>query len=67
MVRGLNTNNTVEIPSDQLRKDEPKNWEEMKKVNEVKEEENEGDSFSVGEEVLCYEPDLKNVNKRATT
>ena len=35
----------------------------MRKVNKVKEEENEGDSFSVGEEVLCYEPDLKNVNK----
>ena len=63
LVKGLNTNKTVEIPSDQLRKDEPENWEEMKKVNEFKEEENEGDSFSVGEEVLCYEPDLKNVNK----
>ena len=63
LVKGLNNNITVEIPSDQLRKDEPENWEEMKKVNEFKEEENEGDSFSVGEEVLCYEPDLKNVNK----
>ena len=55
---------TVEIKSDQLREDEPENWKEMRKV---KEEENDGDSFSVGEEVLCYEPDLKNVNKRATT
>ena len=63
LVKGLNNNITVEIPSDQLRKDEPENWEEMKKVNEFKEEENEGDSFSLGEEVLCYEPDLKNVNK----
>ena len=63
LVKGLNNNITVEIPSDQLRKDEPENWEEMKKVNEFKEEENEGDSFSRGEEVLCYEPDLKNVNK----
>ena len=58
---------TVEIKSYQLQKDEPENWKEMRKVNKVKEEENEGDSFSVGEEVLCYEPDLKNVNKRATT
>ena len=58
---------TVEIKSYQLQKDEPENWKEMRKVNKVKEEENEGDSFSVGEEVLCYEPDLKNVKKRATT
>ena len=35
----------------------------MEEVNKVKEEGGEGVKFIVGEEVLCYEPDLKKVNK----
>ena len=53
----------VEIKRDLLMKDTPANCDLMREVNKVKEEGGEGVTFSAGEEVLCYEPDLKKVNK----
>ena len=53
----------VEVNRDLLLKDTPPNQELMKQVNKVKEEDGEGVKFSLGEEVLCYEPDMRNVNK----
>jgi len=60
---GWSSKENVEIKRDLLMKDTPANHNLMKEVNIVKEEGSEGVTFSAGEEVLCYEPDLKKVNK----
>ena len=60
---GWSSEQNVEIKRDLLMKDTPVNCDLMEEVNKVKEEGGEGVKFIVGEEVLCYEPDLKKVNK----
>ena len=62
-LEGWSSKENVEIKRDLLMKDTPANHDLMKEVNAVKEEGGEGVTFSAGEEVLCYEPDLKKVNK----
>jgi len=60
---GWSSKENVEIERDLLMKDTPSNYDLMKEVNKVNEVGGEGVTFIAGEEVLCYEPDLKKVNK----